>query len=308
MGLSRCLGALLLAAALWLTPAARARAGPPRDFAPVVLPVACGKLRGAPCTKVLPGIAAQTARAGLELKPVASGGALDTAAAACQGQAAAAIVRRDAIAQPSCLGRYDVAGRALFPFYAFLVVRADAAFRSLDELGREARRIVAGAGGQIMLEFLLRSNPTWQRTITVTNDDAATALERIASGSIDGLFATETLDSALIDRVRLATDARGNPLYKFIDIRPGPDFSRTGDGAGHCVYRLTALDFGGPSPVTTVSVDAVMVLGRGFRDAHARGGPRAADALASAIDATQAGILADTKSPSGWRPAGNSCQ
>jgi hypothetical protein len=55
-------------------------------------------------------------------------------------------------------------------------------------------------------------------------------------------------------------------------------------------------------------VDAVMILGRAFRDAHARGGPFAPDVLASAIDATRAAILTDMKSPGDRRPAGASCQ
>lgn len=320
--MTRCLAAFVLIAAIGFTTGARelGKIGePPReplDYAPITLHVACGELFKAPCGKVLPRTAARVALAGLDVKPAASGGALDTAAAVCQGQIAAAIVPRDAIAQighqPACLGRYDIVGRPLYPYYALLVVRADASLRSLDDLASGGRRgtIAAGAegsGGQIAFGFLLRSNPLWQRAIAVTDDDAATAFERIADGSIDGFFTMDTLDSTLIDRVRLLADARGKPLYTFIDVRPGTDFFRAGDG-GHCLYRLTALDFGGASPVTTVSEDAVMMLGRTFRDAHARSGPHASDALSSAIDATQAAILTDMKSPIGWRPGGASCQ
>ena len=319
----RRLAMLLLGAAMSLTIGAHGQVRPgapaigPLDYAPVTLQVACGELFKVPCAKVLPKIAARTAPAGLDLRPMESGGALDTAAAVCQGQAAAAIVPRDVAAQiarqPSCLNRYDVVGRPLYPYYALLVVRADASFRSLDDPASDFHRwrIATGAegsGGQIAFGFLLGSSPLWQRDVAVTADDAATALQRIADGSIDGFFTVETLDSDLVDRVRLTSDTRGKPLYRFVDIRPGKDFSRIGDGAGHCVYRMTALDFGGRSPVTTVSEDAVMLLGRGFRDAHARSGPRAADALASAIDAAQAAILGDTKSLGGWRPTTTSCQ
>jgi hypothetical protein len=314
---------VLLAAVLGLTTGAREpgtadpRAPAPTDYAPVVLHVACGALFQASCGRVLPRIAARTGPMGLDLEPVASGSALDTAAAVCQGQAAAAIVARDtAVAlshEPACLGRYDVVGRALFPLYAFLVVRADAPFRSLDDfVGGEPRHTVAagaeGSGGQMTLGFLLRSNAAWQRAIAVSDDDADTALERIEDGSIDGLFLMEPLDSPMVDQVRVRTDARGKPVFMFIDLRPGPDLFRVADGGGHCLYRLTALDFGGPFPVTTVSADAVMILARAFREAHARSGPFAADALASAIEAVQAGMLADTKSPGGWRPAAASCQ
>ena len=320
--MTRWLAMLVLVAAIGLTTGAREQGYPnapvrePLDFAPIVLRVACGELFEAPCAKVLPRLAARTAQAGLDLKPVESGGAIDTAAAVCQGQAAAAIVQRDAIAligrQPPCLGRYDIVGRPLYPRYALLVVRAGASFRSLDDLAEAGRRttVAVGAEGsaaQVTFGFLLRSNTEWQRAIAVTNDDAETALERVAGGSIDGLFAMGSLDDALINRVRLRTDTRGKPVYAFIDVRAGSDFFRVSDGAGHCLYRVTALDFGGPTPVTTVSVDAVLLLGRGFREAHARSGPVAWDALASAIDATQTLILAALKSPADWRPAGAAC-
>jgi hypothetical protein len=318
---SRWLTAPLLLVALGLTGGAAAQntLGKPArtatDYAPIALHVACGELFNAPCGKVLPRIAARIAPMGIDLRPVQSGGALDTVAAVCQGQAAAAIAPTDVLAQlayqPACLGRYDVIGRPLYPLYAFLVARAGATFRSLEDLASDGRdaTIAAGAdgsGGQITLGALLKSNPPRQRAITITNDDAPATLERIADGSIDGFFAVESLDSPLINQVRMSTDARGEPLYKFIDVRPGTNLPRADDG--RCVYRLTALDFGGTAPVTTVSVDAVMILGRAFRGVHARGGPLAPDALASAIDATRAAILADMKSSADWRPAGSSCQ
>jgi TRAP-type uncharacterized transport system substrate-binding protein len=99
-------------------------------------------------------------QAGLELKPVESGGAFDTAAAVCNGQAAAAIVQRDAVVQPAyapaCQGRFDVAGRSLYSYYAFLVVKAGAPFRTLNDLANEGRdggkRMIAvgaeGSGGR----------------------------------------------------------------------------------------------------------------------------------------------------------------
>jgi hypothetical protein len=287
------------------------------DYAPIVLHVACGEVFDAPCAKVLPRIAARTARAGLELQPVESGLALDTAAAVCQGQVAAAIVPRDVIAllgnQPACKGRYDVVDRPLYPYYAFLVVRADGPYRRLDDLARERRpRVIAagtpGSGGQVTMALLRQANPALQRAISLTNDDAETALARIAEGSLDAFFSVEALGGVLIDRIRTRTDAAGKPLYAFIDVNPGADFWRDGDGGGHCLYRLAALDFGGPAPVTTVSVDAVMVLGRAFRDVHARGGPSAPDALGAAIDASHAAILADMKSRPDWRPAATLCQ
>jgi hypothetical protein len=306
---------LLLLAALVLSRDAFGQGTP--SYAPLTLRVACGEVFNPVCAKVLPRIAARTAQAGLNLQPVQSGGALDAAAVVCAGQVAAAVVPRDAMAQyshqPACLGRFDVVGPALYPLYALLLVKADAPFRQLDDLARDGRRTTIaagdeGSGGRTTLALLSASSPGLQQSISVTDDDVATALQRIAEGSIDGLFAMESLAGELIDRARLKTDAHGQPLYRFIDVRPGPEVFRAGDGGGHCLYRLTALDFGGPEPVTTVSTDAVLMLARISRDAHARGGPRAVDALASAIEATRGAILADMKSPGDWRPPNTSCQ
>jgi hypothetical protein len=287
------------------------------SYAPIVLPVACGGVAMAACAKVLPRLAVRAAQSGVNLKSAAGGIPSDTVTAVCDGHAAAAIVQHDAIAligrQPPCLGRFDVVGQPLYPYYAFLIVRADLPFRQLDEMAGDKRRrvIMAGAegtGGQITLGFLLRSNPVLKRSINIAMGDPDVGLQQVANGSIDGFFAVEPLDSDMISRARRITDNHGKRLYSFIDIRPPPEFFHTGDGAGHCLYRLTALDLGGSEAVTTVSLDAVMLIGRTFHDAHARGGPRAADALASAIDAAEIAILADTKSPPDWRAAGTSCQ
>ena len=316
--------ALVLAGAIGLTAGAHGQGnlddqGHVRsDYAPITLRVACGGILKAACVKVVPRIAARAGKSGLDLKAVGSGRTFDTAAAVCDGEAAATIVQSDALAlvgrQPSCLGRYDVVGRPLYPYYAFLVAKADAPYRQLEDLaasnGRR-RLIMAGAegtGGQITIGYLLRSDPALQRAVTLMIGDLDFGLSKVADGSIDAVFAVESLDSDVIDRVRLKRDASGKPTYRFIDIRPVPEFFRIGDMGHHCLYRVAALDYGGAAPVTTVSLDAVMALVRTFRDAHARGGPRAADALASAIDNAQPAILADMKSSPDWRPAGTSCQ
>jgi hypothetical protein len=281
-----------------------------------VLNVACGGLFRSACVKVLPRISARASQSGVVLKPVGSGRTFDTAAAVCDGEAPAAIVQSDALAligrQPACLGRYEVVGNPLYPYYAFLVVRADAPFRQLDDLASNARRrVMAGAegtSGQITFGYLLRSNPALQRGIVVMPGDLEYGLQRIADGSVDGFFAVEPLDSDMIDRVRLQRDKQGKPLYTFIDIRPPPEFFHIADGGGHCLYRQAALDFGAGDPVTTVSLDSIMVLARGFGQTHARGGPRASDALATAIETARGAILADMNSPPDWRPAGASCK
>ena len=310
--MTRRFAALVFAAVIGLSAGALGQGS--AGYAPIVLQVACGGQARPACVKVVPMIAARTVQAGINLKPSGSGLALDTAAAVCEGEAAAAVVQRDALAliarQPSCTGRYDVIGRPLYPWYAFLVVKTGAPFRELGDMA--GKRLVVtgspGSGGQIALSFLLRSDPALQKSVAVAMGDPDIALARVANGSADGFFALDTLDSDLINRVRMTVDAHGKPFYSFIDIRPRPEFFHSGDGAGHCLYRLTALDFGGAVPVTTVSEDTVMILARASRDAHAKGGPRASDALSAAIDAVEPAILADMKSPSDWRPVGAACQ
>jgi hypothetical protein len=319
-GMTRWLPMLMLGVVIGLTSASvaqpnqDAQTGDRTGYAPIVLQVACGGLAKPACVKVVPRIAARTSQAGIVLKSSGSGLALDTAAAVCDGEAAAAVVQRDALAliarQPSCTGRYDVVGKPLYPWYAFLVVKAGAPFRELGDMAQK-RLVVTGSpgsSGQIALGFLLRSDPNLQRSVGVSMGDPEIALTQVATGAADGFFMLDTLDSSLIDRIRLTADAHGKPFYAFIDIRPPPDFFRIGDGAGHCLFRLTALDFGGSAPVTTISEDTVMILSRASRDAHAKGGPQVADALASAIDAVEPAILADMKSPGDWRPAGTACQ
>ena len=233
-----CRFAVFVFAAIAWSPVSQAQpilGGPPSDYAPIVLRVACGGVFSSACAKVVPRLAAQTVHAGVVLKPAAGGIPFDSASAVCDGQAAAAIVQRDVIAliahQPTCLNRFDFVGQPLYPFYAFLIARADAPFRSLDELAASKRRrlIMAGAegtGGQITLGFMLRSNPVWQRAITVMMGDPDVGLQKVADGTIDGFFAMEPLDSETIDRVRRRLDARGKPLFAFTDIRPGPELFR----------------------------------------------------------------------------------
>jgi hypothetical protein len=305
--------AVFVFAAVIGSPAGAVAQGSP-GYAPIMLQVACGGLAKPACVKVVPRIASRTAQAGINLKPSGSGLALDTAAAVCEGEAAAAVVQRDALAlvarQPSCSGRYDVIGKPLYPWYAFLVVKMGAPFRELGDMA--GRRLVVtgspGSSGQIALRFLLQSDPALRRSVAVSMGDPDIALLWVANGSADGFFALDTLGSELIDRVRRTVDAHGKPLYTFIDVRPRPEFFASADGAGHCLYRLTALDFGGAVPVTTISEDAVMILARASRDAHAKSGPRASDALAAAIDAMEPAILADMKSPGDWQPVATACQ
>ncbi|MSP02488.1 MAG: hypothetical protein EXR07_15770 [Acetobacteraceae bacterium] len=274
------------------------------DNAPVALEVACGALDREPCGKILAELSVRTSPKGVVLKQADPMPAQEAVSAVCEARIAAAIVPRDALARADCAERYAIVGPPLFPWYALLVVRADTSLRQWDDLFRvepvtRPLTIATTTTSQAVLE---RLPPARREPVSVTNQAPDPALRQLTTGAIDAYLAVETLGGDLIGRVR------GNPRHAFLELRPSQAFFRAGDGKGHCLYRTAALDFGTGPPLTTVSVDAVMILGGTFRAVHAKGGPEAATALTAAIEPARAAILSVTKSPPGWRPAASSCQ
>jgi len=286
--LSAALAQLFLAAWPGLV-ATGARAQTPGDNAPLMLGIGCGLASGSVCAMVVPGLSARTARMGLAATS-APGTVAGLAAAVCHGRLAAAILPRAAI-PPGCAA--DVVGPPLFPFYVMAVARAGTSFRHLDDLA-EAHRAVAADPA---LLGLLASVPAWRNGLTIgaaTNEDGP---RRVAGGGADAYLALVSPDDPLL--------ARNGGSSRFIDIHPPADLFRIGDGA--CLWRAAGLDLGSGTPITTISTDAVLLLGRDFRDAHARGGPRAADALADALVKAGTAILTATRSPPDWRPTAATC-
>ena len=295
-----------------------------KDHAPLTLDVACGPLDRAPCAQVLPRLAATAQGMMPRMMPgvtprvtprgVEAMTALNAMTGICQARptAAAALVPRDAIGSLTYCA-VDLVGGPLWPAYALLVVRAGTPFRHLGDLTREAaggrkRVIAADDAGQIMLDRLLRANPVWRRALAVTRENTPTGLSLVASGNVDAFFTVEAPDGDWVERIRRMTTSAGKPLYGFLDIHPAVAFFQEDDGKGHCLYRRTGLDVGGTAPVTTVATDVVMVLAAKSRDMRAAGGPRVADVLAAALEATRAGILTDMRVPRDWRPAGVACR
>ena len=299
------LAALPPLAAAWAQPVPN-----PSAYAPVALPAACGSATGPPCARVLPALAAHTVHAGLVLKQAAG---IAPLAAICEGQAAVAIVPRDSLVTGACPDRYELAGRPLYPVYAFLVVLAASPLRHLDDFrdegpNEQTRAIAAIGDAAATFETLRKADPAWQRLVALTASGLDDGLRRLDAGTADGVFAVEPLEADIVDRVLSRTDGKGTKAYRFAGIYPDKSLFRISDGHGHCLYRPVGLDFGGGSPVTTISVDMVAILSRGFRDTRAKGGPTAIEALAAAIDRTRDTVLGQTKSPRDWRPAAGSCQ
>lgn len=282
----------------------------PSAYAPVPVPTACGSLNGLACQRILPVLAAQTIHAGLVLTPAAD---IAPLAAMCEGLAALAIVPRDAAAASACPNRFDAVGQPLYPVYAFLAVLADAPIRHLDDFREEGpneqpRVIVSIGAASVVFEAVRATDPAWRHLVALNAASLDEAFRRLGAGTADGVFVVEPLAADIVGRVRSKLDDKGRPSYRFINIFPGKSMFRTGDGRGHCLYRPAGLDFGGGVTVTTISMDTIAILARGFRDVHARGGPAAGDAVAIAIDRTRDTMLSAAQTQRDWRPAAGSCQ
>jgi len=295
-------------------PSLTQRLGTTQAAARAEMQVACGKLDKANCAQVLPRIAEQVAGS-VALTPIESEGSFESATGVCLGLVEAAIVQRDAAdlrsRQADCAGKIDSVGRPLYPYYGFLVLRADAPYDTLDKLVRntpEGKTLTIavgadGSGGAVTMGYVLRADPEWKRVATTRNYGLETALQRLRDGSLDAFFVMDAPGSPLIDQIGSDKDAKGNRVFQFGDMRPNRAFYAIKDWSGRPMYQEAVVTPGTFRSTKSVSVDAGMIVGNGFREDRAKNGPKAVDALAAAIDRAQAAIYADTKTPRDWTPA-----
>ena len=269
------------------------------DNAPLTLEVGCGELNDAPCARILPAINRRTEASGIQVKPSGPQSFPRGLADVCEARSAAAIVPRDLLVRPMpCPEGMEVVGKPLFPVYGFLVVPAAGGFRGLGDLKGEGAPILVDIDGEAMWNALSVTQPAWRREIEVTEDGFEPALRQLLKGSADAYFTVMPLNGGLMARLRSAIGANGRPLYTVLDLRMS---------GMPCVYRPALLEFGAGGTVTTLSADAVLVLGQGFRAAHARGGPPVGDVLAPALDGVRDAIQTAMAVPRDWRPAATSC-
>jgi len=274
--------------------------------------VACGKLDKSNCAQVLPRIAEQIAAFNVGLNPAESDGSLDSAKAVCQGLVPAAIVQRDAadFAARKCPGKIEGVGKALYPYYGFLVIRADAPYDTLEKLvrhlpaGKTLNIAVgtSGSGGAVTMGYILDSNSEWKRAITMQYQDD-TALQELRDGNIDGFFIMDAPGSPKIEKIKEETDAKGHPVFQFADVRPGDAFYSIKDWSGKNLFQEETVIHGFFRDTRSVSVDAVVIVGRAFHDDRAHSGPKTVEALGVAIDKAVGTIRTDTKAPKDWQPA-----
>jgi TRAP-type uncharacterized transport system substrate-binding protein len=284
----------------------------------VELQVACGKLDKSNCAQVVPRLAEYSVSRGLTIKPIESQGSMESAQGLCAGLVDGAIGQRDAFDQaqrlPDCVGKFTTVGKALYPYYGYFVVRADAPFSTFDDMLSstpvgKSRTVAAGklgSGGQTTMSYILKGHPEAKRVISVQNFDESTSLQRIKDGSLDGYFVMDGPGSDLIENIKTSVDKSGKPLFKFLDLRLGSNFYYGTKGwDGKPLFQEVALaKYTFSSNVYTISVDAVMIVSNSFREDAARKGPAAVETVGVAIDSAEASIYGDTKTPRDWRPAG----
>jgi TRAP-type uncharacterized transport system substrate-binding protein len=314
---------LLLAAAMGIAVASSASAqslserlaAKKQDFKSE-LQVACGKLDKSNCGQVIPRLAEYAVPRGLTIKPIESNGSLESAQGLCAAMVDGAIGQRDAFDQaqrlPDCVGKFSTVGKALYPYFGYFVVRADASYSSFDDLlsstpEGKARTVAAGklgSGGQTTMAYILKGHPEAKRVISVQEFDEGTSLQRIRDGALDGYFVMDGPGSDLIEKIRTMTDKNGKPVFKFLDLRLGSKFYDSARGWDRKpLYQEVSISSGWFSAVKTISVDAVMIVSNGFREDSSRKGPVAVETVGAAIDAAEASIYGDTKTPRDWRPA-----
>jgi outer membrane protein OmpA-like peptidoglycan-associated protein len=288
-------------------------AAPPAPKPSAAINVACGDPNKSSCALVLPQIAAYSARQGLVLAPVATLGSVQSAADdVCPGKAQAAIGMADGFdavrKSAPCATSFDVIGHPLFPYFGYLIVSNAVPVSTLDNLvnnlGVGQMLTVSdgkpGTGGQVTFANILASNPAYQHLIVTTGLDQDAALDDVQNIALHAYFVMDGPGSPVIQAIANATDAHGNPLYKFLSIDPGPGYYGLKDAAGDPLYHEVTINAGfmGFGSTTTVSTDAVVIVNHAWAQDPANA--QALSVLQLAANQADADIRTATKTPASW--------
>lgn len=280
---------------------------------PVKIDVACGNLDKGNC-KLLPRIAVEAANRSVTVEPFKSLGSVESTRGVCQGVVQMAVVQRDAVdsllKDPAggCVGKLVVVGSPVYPYYGYLVVRADAAFDSIYELVDEVpsggfASIAAGrvgSGGQVSFKNLLDSDPKLKAAVKIESADQSTALDMLQNQQIAGYFVMDGPKTDLVDELRKAVDAETKkPQFKFIDVNPWRNFFRDVKGwTGQPMFYEATIQIPGwfTSNVTTIATDAIAIANKPWAEEHAP----ALQAFRESLEIAAPAIRADLAVPADW--------
>jgi TRAP-type uncharacterized transport system substrate-binding protein len=272
--------------------------------------VACGSLDKANCSKVLPRVAAQTGQRGVILKPIESRGSVQSATAVAKGVIPAAIGQRDAFNEvrrtTQFVNTFNLVGQPVYPYMGFLVSAVTADYDSIDEMVNETkvgsfRKVAAGkpgSGGQITLAAILDNYPKYKRVIQIEPFDHSTALDKLRSGELAAYFVMDGPDSALVQELKTTVDAKGNKVFKILEIDLANAFYKgVNDWNGKPLYYEQVIDLGGWfNNVTTIATDAVFIVNQAYQEKNVK----AVRTIVEGIEKSQAAVRADLNTPKDW--------
>ena len=278
----------------------------------VTVNVACGDLQKSNCAQVLPHIAQYSAPQGVSINPISSKGSVQSAYAVCKNIVPFAVGQNDAFAsvaeQTQCAATYQVIGQPLYPYYGYLIVLNSNKASSLDDLvnnepsGKSVSIAVGkfGSGGQITFSNMLLTNSSYKQSISEVDQDWTSALGSIEDGNIDGYFVMDSPGSPLIASIKGMVDKNKQPIFKFLDVRPGNAFYALTDWNGKPMYQKVVISENCwvCSATKTVSTNAVLIVNSQWANSDAN--TNAVTVMRSSADQADAGIRAATLTPKDW--------
>lgn len=280
----------------------------------VELGVACGVPDKANCNVIVPEIS-QKLPSTVRLRPEETTGSNMSGQAVCANLVPAAVGQADTfkslLRTPECAGTFEPVGKPMYPYYGFMIVRADRDYdtfsKMIDQRNGKALKIAAGSegsGGHDTLQAIKDYAPKFANAISRENGGGQTALDRVTDGALDAFFVMDAPDSKFIDDIKSKVDEKGKNLFKIIAMDlPSGFYNNDKNTFGE--YQLyTEESFKIPGwwfSTDTISVGAVTIVNKEFREASDTNG-KATSALRQATIDSTATIRDLTKTPEDWAP------
>lgn len=270
--------------------------------------VACGSIEKENCSIVVPEISAKASSRGLRLKPLESGGSLESLNALCEAKVMVAIVQEDALVErmnrPDCAGEIRMLGAPLYPYEGLLIVRADTRWNKFPDMVKNPKggnivRIAAGgptSGGELTLRNMLANAPKWKQIVDIQPDKLPMALDKLRDRQIDAVFVMDSPQSTLLNQVQTTVDPKTkHRLFKFIDFRPDEAMRSGLRRLG--VYGVVTIEKRWLNAVKTISSPAVIAI----REDLYRNDPNLSNKIRKAAEDSLPAIAARAGAPPNWR-------
>ncbi len=281
--------------------------------AQTTITIACGDLQKANCAQVLPDIAQYSTASLVNLAPVSSRGSVQSAEGLCKGMVEAAVGQHDAFAlveqSTQCANSFTAVGRPLYPYFGFLVVNAKNPAGSLSDLvadlpsGRSVQIAdgKVGSGGQVTFGNILATDQNLRDSVAEKPYDWTVAESQVEDGQLDGYFVMDAPGSPLIQSIKAEVEpGTKKPLFKFLDVRPGPRFYALKDWQGVPLYQQVVVSENCWLCDRTKTVSTWAELFVNSQWANQDQNESAYAVLQKSVDQADASIRAATLTPKDW--------